>query len=212
MSMLRSGVKGASWFSTAGQTQRLAGIKTAYEGSKGASNVVNGLVRNDVFAQVGNAVVDAAVLEGVLYMTMNAHPYMEDYVKDPWKNAGINMLIGAPLITAGNLISGFRAIKDVKQGVDISNAKTALEGTKQFDITKNLSEQVAVRTNNADNWTEMLKNPDLSERAAALVKINQENSAAEAVITFDKMLSPGFESSLKTLPAGVRQSYTKFPY
>ena len=30
MSMLRSGVKGASWFSTAGQTQRLAGIKTAY--------------------------------------------------------------------------------------------------------------------------------------------------------------------------------------
>jgi len=207
MSMLRSGIKGASWFSTAGQTQRLAGIKAAYEGSKGASNIVNGLVRNDVFAQVGNAVVDAAVLEGVLYMTMNAHPYMEDYVKDPWKNAGINMLIGVPLITAGNLISGFRAIKDVKQGVDISNAKTALEGTKQFNITENLSEQVAVRTNNADNWTEMLKNPDLSERAAALVKINQENSAAEAVITFDKMLSPGFESSLKTLPAGVRQSY-----
>ena len=207
MGALRAGVKGASWFSQAGQVERLAGIKTAYEGSKGASNVVNGLVRNDVFAQVGNAVVDSAVLEGVLYMTMNAHPYMEDYVKDPWKNAGINMLIGVPLITAGNLIGGFRAIKDTKQGVDMAAAKTALEGTKQFEITQNLSEQMAVRANNADNWKEMLKNPDLNERTKALIEINMANSAAESVLTFDKMISPSFERDLAALPLEVRQGY-----
>ena len=207
MGMLRAGVKGANWFSTAGQTQRLAGIKAAYEGSRGASNVVNGLVRNDVFAQAGNAVVDAAVLEGVLYMTMNAHPYMEDYVKDPWKNAGINMLIGVPLITAGNLISGLRSIKNVKQGVDIAAAEKALEGTAQFEITQNLSEQVAVRANNADNWAEMLKNPNLNERTRALIEINQKNSAAEAVLVFDKLITPSLDKQLAHLSTGERQGY-----
>ena len=43
-------------------------------------------------------------------MTMNAHPYMEDYV-GTLEERGINMLIGVPLITAGNLIGGFRAIR-----------------------------------------------------------------------------------------------------
>ena len=47
----------------------------------------------------------------------------------------------------------------------------------------------------------------MNERTKALIEINMANSAAESVLTFDKMISPSFERDLAALPLEVRQGY-----
>ena len=85
MNYLRSGMKGVNWFSKAGEVERLANIKKAWEESAQASTVAKNLIFQNRVAAVGNALVDASAMELAFVATMNDHPYMEDYIKDPWK-------------------------------------------------------------------------------------------------------------------------------
>ena len=44
-----------------------------------------------------NAAADMAVMEASLLLTMNSHPYMEDYVKDPVKHFASSMVLGTAI-------------------------------------------------------------------------------------------------------------------
>ena len=196
MNLLRSGMKGANWFSKAGEIQRLASIKTAYEGAGAASNAFIQFSRQNRFAQAGNAIVDATVLEGVLFATMNAHPYMEDYVKDPFKNAGINMLFGAGIIGAGNMIMGRYAVKGIKQEVEQASNQVLLEGYQPFAITENNAAQLTKHVENVKNWENMLETADLTEHTKALIRFNIADSHAKQFLMLDEMLSPGAQARI----------------
>jgi hypothetical protein len=189
MNLLRSGAKGATWFSKAGEIERLANIKTAYEGAGTATNAFKEFSRMNRFAQAGNALVDATVLEGVLFATMNAHPFMEDYVKDPFKNAGIGILFGTGIMGAGNMIAGRYAVKGVKQEVEQASNEVLLQGFERADITANASDKLIRFSNNMKNWENMLQE-DLTEHTKALIRFNIADSHAKQFSLLEETLSP----------------------
>jgi hypothetical protein len=187
MNLLRSGAKGATWFSKAGEIERLANIKTAYEGAGTATNAFKEFSRMNRFAQAGNALVDATVLEGVLFATMNAHPFMEDYVKDPFKNAGIGILFGTGIMGAGNMIAGRYAVKGVKQEVEQASNEVLLQGFERADITTNASDKLIRFSNNMKNWENMLQE-DLTEHTKALIRFNIADSHAKQFSLLEETL------------------------
>ena len=191
MKMLRAGAKGVNWFSDAGEAARLTGIKTAIEQSGRASNTVRDLVWNDRFFKVANGFVDATVLEGVLNITMNAHPYMEDYYKDPVKNMGISIMFGTGLIGAGNVIMGNRAIKLAGMEVATKSQNTLLSTYEHVDPTLNLSSQITIHMNNAANWKNAIDiRPDITPHTKELLRFNSLSSEERANTIFNNMLSP----------------------
>jgi hypothetical protein len=191
MKALRAGAKGFNWFSEAGEVARVSGIKTAIENSGRASDAVRGLVWQNRFFQGTNALVDSAVLEGVMLLTMNAHPFMEDYLKDPFKNMGINIMFGTGLIGAGNIIMGNRAVKLAAMDVSKRSNETLLGTYEHIDPTLNYSSQMTIHMNNSDNWKNAIANrPDLTPHTKELLRFNSLNSEARAETVFDSMLSP----------------------
>lgn len=204
MNMLRSGAKGVNWFSAAGQTQRMANIKAAYEGSGKASSAFRGAMWENRFATAGNALVDATVMEGVMYSTMNAHPFMEDYVKDPLKHASMNILFGFGLMGGAGLIAQRFAAKEVMQGVEQASHSVLLEGMKDFSITENLSGHMAVHRANSQNWKSMLeiRADSLTEHTKKLLQFNIANADAAQFTIFEKMASPSLIKEIEKLGEG----------
>lgn len=204
MNYLRSGAKGANWFSTAGQTQRMANIKAAYEGSGKASSAFRGALWENRFAVAGNALVDTAVMEGVLYATLNAHPYMEDYVKDPLKNSAMNMLFGVGVVGGFGLIGQRFATKGIMQEVEMASHKTLLEGMKSYEVTENLSGRIATHHANSENWKSILetRGDTLTEHTKKLLEFNIANADAAKFSIFDTLASPSFTKSLEGMENG----------
>lgn len=201
MNLLRSGAKGVNWFSTAGQTARLAGIKTALENAGKASTAYRSLMWENRFATAGNALVDATVYEGVLLATMNAHPYMEDYLKDPIKNAGLSIAFGTGLLGAGGLIMQRYAVKGVRQEVAKASNDILLEKYVPVNITENLSGQLVSHSTNIENWTNLLATrTDLTQHTKSLVEFNIKNSAAAQIELFNRMIG-----GADTLPTGGQE-------
>ncbi len=192
LNALRAGAKGATWFSQAGQTQRLAGIKTAWEQSARASSLATSLINQNRIAAVGNAFFDATMMEGVFIATMNAHPYMEDYIKDPWKNAALSIGIGAGLMGIGNLISANRAVKNVQQGVELTSAKEILAGYPETIPTGNTVQTLQWYDNAAKNWQNALDTkPDLTQRTKDLLTYNIEKYQAAKLSVVEDLLTEG---------------------
>ena len=204
MNLLRSGAKGVNWFSAAGQTQRMANIKAAYEGSGKASSAFRGAMWENRFATAGNALVDATVLEGVLYSTMNAHPFMEDYVKDPLKHASMNILFGFGVMGGAGLIAQRFATKGIAQEVEQASHSVLLEGMKDFQITENLSGYMAIHRANSQNWKDILETraDSLTEHTKKLLEFNIANADAAQFTLFDGMASPSLKKEIENLGKG----------
>ena len=206
MNLLRSGSKGVNWFSTAGQTQRMANIKAAYEGSGKASSAFRGALWENRFATAGNALLDTAVMEGVLFATMNAHPYMEDYVKDPISHAAQNMLFGFGLMAGGGLVIQRFATKGIMQEVEQASHSVLLEGMKRAELTDNLSGQMATHFTNANNWKGILetRGDTLTEHTKKLLEFNITNAEAAQYSIFQKMASSSLLKEIEDLGSGGR--------
>lgn len=188
MNLLLAGAKGVNWFSTAGQTQRLAGIKAAYENSGKASTLYRSLLWENRFATAGNALVDAAVFEGMFYATSNAHPYMEDYVKDPIKNAGMGIALGFGLIGTAGLIGQRFAVKGVQKEVARDAYGELLKDYTSINTTENLSGQLSAHAANVENWTNLLATkPSLNEYTRSLIDFNIRASSAATFEIIEKM-------------------------
>lgn len=191
MNYLRTGAKGANWFSKAGEVERLANIKKAWEESAQASTVAKNLIFQNRVAAVGNALVDASAMELAFVATMNDHPYMEDYIKDPWKSAGINLALGTGLMGVGNLISAGRKVKDVKMAVEGTTQKEIVEGfTTPLEETFNSIQTLKWEADTITNWKNALETkPDLTMHTKAVLEYHIKRLEANQFTLLDDMIS-----------------------
>ena len=195
MNYLRSGMKGANWFSKAGEAERLANIKSAWEGSAQASTVAKNLIFQNRVAAVGNALVDASAMELAFVATMNAHPYMEDYIKNPWKSAGKSLALGTGLMGVSNLISAGRKVKDIKMAVEGATQEEVVKGfAGPLEETFNSIQKLKWEADTITNWKNALNTkPDLTIHTKSALEYYIKRLEADQFNILDSMMSAGMK-------------------
>lgn len=156
MTALRTGSKAVSWFSKAGEVSRLAAVEEAFVDSVGSSKILAQAERAVYGAMAANVLVDNVAITAALVGTMGAHPYMEDFKKDPVSNFLIWTAFGAGL---GGLVEGIgarTAIRTVKGNIEIGAMKHLAEGTVAVPASLNVGNQLLKKTQNVKNWENAL--------------------------------------------------------
>lgn len=161
MNLLRSGAKGATWFSTVGETSRLAAAETAFRDAGAASNIYKQSQNAIYAATAANAMVDSVVAEAAIVSTMNAHPYMEDYNKDFGSNFAFWSLVGGGIGAGVGMIGARTAIKNMAHGIESETITKILDrgGIPEASPTLSFSEQIQIRNNYANYLEGKLSNP-----------------------------------------------------
>lgn len=170
MNALRSGTKGYSWFSEAGQKANLTKVEEAFKNSRGAIDESFIKAKWDVYRGVAlNAVADNVAAEIAILGALSAHPYMEDYFKDFGSNFVKSVAFGSGIQTGiGSIISKFEISKltgAVEKQV-IGKIKTGLiEPLEEAGITErsHLGELAAVQFQNLENMKAQLTLADKGE-------------------------------------------------
>ena len=195
LNLLRSGAKGANFFSDIGRSANLKRVEDAYKNS-GKSSVEYIAARNDLYkAMVGNAVVDNVVAEAAILLTLNAHPYMEDYQKDLGTNALIAVGLGSTIQAGvGRLITA-SSIRAVTSAVDKEFTTVASKIFAKSPVNKYepIGVQITRRNQRVENlkaWIANAEDPksavNLSPLTIDSLKIVQRQEEARMVDAFLK--------------------------
>ena len=130
---VRDGTKGAYALSTARRTDDLAKFNTlVQDGKKGHAEYKK--LRNGMMLRAqANNLVDTAAAEAAVMLTMNAHPFMEDYLADPVKNFGISMALGVGLTAPFTAIANRTAIRGVEATVETGALRDIMVAANLFD-------------------------------------------------------------------------------
>lgn len=114
MNAARTGVKGVGWFNKAGQRGMASRIQKLYEAGPEQTGNYRRLVRQYYGRGVAHGVADAVAMEMAILATMNAHPFMEDYLKDPVKHFGISLALGGVVGGGINHIADRAVMKGIR--------------------------------------------------------------------------------------------------
>lgn len=199
---LRAGMKGVNWFSEAGKVDQIGKINTLIRDGKMATEEYRAATRALAARNLINtAVVDNAAAELAIVATMNAHPLMEDYIKDPVSNFATSMAIGAAIVGPLSHISNRYDVRKLGMAAEQEAVSTLRRGTEPVSLTEDYSMQVAQHQNNIDNWENFIfhagttkeYNQLTQDLAASFVR----TSKAQQTDAFNKMLA----SEIKNLPA-----------
>lgn len=130
---VRDGTRGAYALSTARRTDDLAKFNTlVQDGKKGHAEYKK--LRNGMMLRAqANNIVDTAAAEAAVMLTMNAHPFMEDYLADPAKNFGISMAIGVGFTAPFTAIANRTAIRGVEATVETGALRDIMVAANLFD-------------------------------------------------------------------------------
>lgn len=93
MNAMRSGMKGVNWFNQGDRAADLVKIGEAVEATRSYRDIARGMYAKTAV----NQALDAVAAELAIVGLMNAHPFMEDYMKDVEKNFAYGALLGAAL-------------------------------------------------------------------------------------------------------------------
>lgn len=156
VNLLRSGAKGVSWFSEAGKTAQLTKIEQTLRESGIASAAYKTELRTLYGQGMANMMVDNIAMELALVGTMNAHPFMEDYMKDPAKNFMVSTLLGGAI--AGPLTHiGLRyEVKQLGMKAYSEAAGVVARDAQAIDATADISTQISQHQRNVENWEGLL--------------------------------------------------------
>ncbi len=130
---VRDGTRGAYALSTARRTDDLAKFNTLIQdGKKGHAEYKK--LRNGMMLRAqANNIVDTAAAEAAVMLTMNAHPFMEDYLADPVKNFGIGMALGVGLTAPFTAIANRTALRGVEATVETGALRDIMVAANLFD-------------------------------------------------------------------------------
>lgn len=213
----RAGMKGVNWFSTAGRESKLAEIDDLYKAAGGATDEFKTLNRQLWGATTANFMVDNIAAEAAILGTMNAHPFMEDYVQDPAKNFAISLGIGAAF-TPLALIADKFAVKALTSTTAKDAMGAVIGSTVHTDIAPslNLSGQLAKNMENAANWEAMIATQ--AEGEAALNPYTKEvlkhfsvQAKDKANKLFEQMASPEIQGMSQEFKAGIMDNMVAAP-
>lgn len=91
---IRAGAKGTNWLSQTRQFEDLTKIeKLVSEGAEASAAYKKAKASVFLRGQANNA-IDTAATEVAIIATLNEHPYMEDYLKNPAENFATSFLVG----------------------------------------------------------------------------------------------------------------------
>lgn len=206
MQLARNGVKGANWFSTAGQTARRDELAGMLSRGQQETAAYKNLLWNNRGIAAGNALADTVAAEAAMLVTMGAHPYLEDYWEDPVKNVGLSLLIGGGLGTVGGLMVDRAAVKG-QLGAIMNDALTEV-GTAIRPISGGMAASTAFQENaiSIENLGRILQNGQKAGKTAEtdlvmqIAQKYQRDLESNNTQLFDSILAP----ELRDLPVNEK--------
>jgi hypothetical protein len=197
MTLARAGTKGINWFSQEGKIAQLGKIDSVLQESGIASAAYKAELRALYTTNIANVVVDNAAMEIALLGTMNAHPLMEDYMKDPAKNFGISMLLGTaivgPISHIGLSYEARMSAKELYTGTLNILEKTATPLHTIGDASTLINDY----QRNINTWSSLLPKTAAEETASGLSKTSRsiissfiDTAKGKQLETLNNMLSP----------------------
>jgi len=207
LNAVRNGSKAVNWFTKAGKTEDMATVTRLFsEGAKDTTAYRNA-VRSMYAKTAVNQAIDAAAFEVAALGVMNAHPFVEDYMKDPVTNFGISVLLGGALGGAVGAIADSHAVKTATGGL-MEDALNAVMG-KSLPINPSApnAANLMASYSNIGSYTAIIEDRakaglnasnDLLTSVANQMKII---ATKEADDLFNNMVSP----EILALPVEVRE-------
>lgn len=212
MGMLRSGSKNTSWYGNAASASDRA--KVASDFSRGNEGLADLRAANRLYyGRIGaNAVADNLAAEVAILVTVNAHPYMQDYLKDPASNFALSMSIGTGIqFGLGSIIARRALVKDFT--VVEKQATTILAGNVKahpVNVTEALTVQLVNRGQRVDNLQAHIDsarsggNPsNLSSRTIESLEAAKIHEQGRMIDTFEAMVP----EEIARLPKESRDFY-----
>lgn len=190
----RTGMKGVNWFSQAGKTEQMGKINTLIQEGKFATTEYQNATRALFMRDAANVVADNAIAELAIITTMNAHPFMEDYMKDPVHNFGVSMMLGTALVAPFSHAAARMDVKKLGMAAYTTATEEVYSLGKVIEQTQDYSVQLSQHKANIDNWSTILKPvPGQTTEYSTLTKQLAESfiqtSKAAQVDIFEKMAS-----------------------
>lgn len=207
MGLARAGAKGAGWFSEAGKVADTAKVAELFKTAGAESTLYKTAVRNLYARGVANQAIDAVAAETAIVLSMNAHPLMEDYMKDPEKNFIFGALTGSALGAGIGAIADRFLIKELTGKASTEMLSKIQENTRFIskDMTNVLAFQAESQTaQNMQNLIDIAKSKgqDLTNSAEVrLADMSLVNSKLRMNEIFEEIASP----EMRNLPAADRQ-------
>lgn len=152
MNLARSGVKGVNWFSESGRVAQMQRVNDTLVNSGKASAAYKAEIGTLYRRNFVNVALDNVAMELAIVGSMNAHPFMEDYLKEPAKHfmisVGLGTLVGGAFSTIGLKYTLGR-----EAAIEYENAaQRLLVGRKEIEQTDSYAIQVAQYQDNIKNW------------------------------------------------------------
>lgn len=133
MNLARAGVKGAGWFSNTGKAAQSARLEALFKEGKEATGAYRELKRTAIARSLANNTLDATAMELAIVGTLNAHPFMEDYMDDPAKHFAISTALGG-VIGGGIGVIADRALLRASESKITMEALEPILGTYKAGI------------------------------------------------------------------------------
>lgn len=149
LNLVRNGSKAVNWFSAAGKTANMEKAANLFRQGRQSTSEYKNLLWGMRGRALANNTLDAAAAELAVLGTMNAHPYMEDYLKDPATNFGIGVMLGGGLGTLGGVIGDAMLLRKAtgaieQEALDTVYGAVRPVGLGMTDATKVQTDQLTL--------------------------------------------------------------------
>lgn len=157
MKLARTGERGLGMFSEAGQALQKTKVAEAFAKGVDATAEYKHAKNMLYAASAANTLADSVAIEASLVIAMNAHPYMEDYMKDPAKSFLTSVVgFGAFGAGLGHIVDRY-AVKGIEIGIGQAAKEITYAGYKDASKLDNLSAQMSTMARNVENWDNILE-------------------------------------------------------
>ena len=200
---VRAGLKGTNWLSDARHLEDTSKFAKLVEGGMAGTQEYKA-VRNSIYmrGQAAN-VMDMAAAEAAIGLTLNAHPYMEDYWKNPVENFATSMLIGGSIGGGISALMTKASLKRTLGGIESASIKTVNEAAAyQAPVLADNASSIIALDIAAGNLDNLAASTTVNELTRTAAKSWSGSMKAQQGELFSAMASP----DIRALPTEALDS------
>ena len=207
LNAVRNGSRAVSWFTKAGKTEDMATITRLF--SEGAANTsaYRSAVRGMYAKTAVNQAIDAAAFEVAALGVMNAHPFVEDYMKDPVTNFGISVLLGGALGGAVGAIADSHAVKTATGGLMEDALNFVMGKSLPINPTAPNAANLMASYSNIGSYTAIIEDRAKAGLSATndLLTAVATTMKTQAIKESDDLFELMLPAEMTKLPQGVKE-------
>jgi len=161
-------------------------LRVLMEGAKYDTTLYNTTMRRLYAAKIGENAIDAAIFEGVTVGTLNAHPYMEDYMESPYQNFALWATVGAGFGSAIGVIQARNMARDAQAGIATKTGSETMGAYAPVTIAAPNAAQIQTFNISIKNLESLIQTGDnaltksVSSEILTTVKAQREERLLEA--------------------------------